>query len=80
MGADLAGAGRPGYAVTTMTPEFGPNGYLQTMPYAGHPEPALWALNQWMGQTERDHFESAMGVVLTPFANTSRSPAPSLHP
>lgn len=69
-----------GYSITTMTPEFGPNGYLQSAPYAGQSEPELWALNQWMGQTERDHFESAMGVVLTPFANTSRNPALSLHP
>jgi sugar phosphate isomerase/epimerase len=69
-----------GYQVSTMTPEFGPNGYLQTLPFTGRPVADLWSLNLWMGQTERAHFESAIGAPATPFANTSRSLESSLHP
>lgn len=46
-------AGRP---TTTMTPEFGPDGYLHTLPFTQQPVADLWQINAWMGKTERAHF------------------------
>jgi len=45
-----------GREVTTMTPEFGPNGYLQAAPFTGMPAGDLWEINRWMADTERRHF------------------------
>jgi sugar phosphate isomerase/epimerase len=44
-----------GYTTTTMTPEFGPDGYLHTLPFTNAPVADLWEINTWMGQTERVH-------------------------
>jgi sugar phosphate isomerase/epimerase len=46
-----------GFAATTMTPEFGPDGYLHELPYTREPVSDLWTVNQWMARTEREHFE-----------------------
>jgi sugar phosphate isomerase/epimerase len=46
-----------GYTQVTMTPEFGPDGYLHTLPFTGAPIADLWDLNCWIGATERRHFE-----------------------
>lgn len=40
----------------TLTPEFGPDGYLQQAPFTQQPVADLWELNRWMAQTERHHF------------------------
>lgn len=48
-----------GYDVTTMTPEFGPDGYLHLMPFSKEPVADLWEINQWMAKTEREHFNLA---------------------
>lgn len=45
-----------GYTRTTLTPEFGPDGYLHQLPFTGAPVADLWELNCWMAATERDHF------------------------
>ena len=45
-----------GYAVTTLTPEFGPDGYTHLLPFTQAPIANVWALNQWMTRTEADHF------------------------
>lgn len=45
-----------GEAITTMTPEFGPDGYLQRAPFTREPVADLWAINRWMADTERAHF------------------------
>ncbi len=45
-----------GYAVTTMTPEFGPDGYLHQLPFSKQPVAELWQINTWMAQTELAHF------------------------
>ncbi len=45
-----------GFAVTTMTPEFGPDGYLHEAPFSREPVADLWDLNQWMAREERRHF------------------------
>jgi hypothetical protein len=44
-------------AETTMTPEFGPDGYLHTLPFTQAPVADLWTLNRWMADEERSHFE-----------------------
>jgi len=46
-----------GNSITTMTPEFGPDGYLHTVPFTQLPVADLWEINAWMGQTEREHFQ-----------------------
>ena len=46
-----------GCAVSTMTPEFGPDGYLHTLPFTQQPVADLWQVNRWMGTTERRHFQ-----------------------
>jgi xylose isomerase-like TIM barrel protein len=47
---------RNGYTATTMTPEFGPDGYLHTLPFTEAPVADLWDINTWMGREERRHF------------------------
>jgi hypothetical protein len=39
---------------TTMTPEFGPDGYLQSEPFTGVPVADLDLINHWMGSRQRD--------------------------
>lgn len=46
-----------GFERITMTPEFGPDGYLQSHPFTGHPVADLWELNQWIGRRQRSRFE-----------------------
>ncbi|WP_288410741.1 TIM barrel protein [uncultured Herbaspirillum sp.] len=45
-----------GYTTSTLTPEFGPDGYLHLLPYTRSPVADLWQLNRWMAQQERTHF------------------------
>jgi len=45
-----------GFTLTTMTPEFGPDGYLHTLPFTNAPVADLWEINQWMGTMEQEHF------------------------
>lgn len=45
-----------GLQTTTLTPEFGPDGYLHHLPYTDVPVADLWQLNQWMARCERQHF------------------------
>jgi sugar phosphate isomerase/epimerase len=45
-----------GYNMTTMTPEFGPDGYLHEAPFSREPVGELWQINQWMAHEERRHF------------------------
>ena len=41
---------------TTMTPEFGPDGYLHQLPFTQAPVADLWEINRWMADEERRHF------------------------
>lgn len=50
-----------GYEHSTMTPEFGPDGYLHLMPFSQEPVADLWEINQWMAGTEREHFARWQG-------------------
>lgn len=45
-----------GYTVTTLTPEFGPDGYLHEQPFTREPVADLWEVNRWMASAERKHF------------------------
>lgn len=45
-----------GYQETTMTPEFGPDGYLHHLPFTNAPIADLWDINRWIGATEQQHF------------------------
>jgi hypothetical protein len=49
-----------GREVSSMTPEFGPDGYLHQLPFSGEPVADLWQINDWMRQCERQHFDSFM--------------------
>lgn len=42
--------------VTTMTPEFGPDGYLHQQPFTCEPVADLDEINGWMAQREREHY------------------------
>jgi sugar phosphate isomerase/epimerase len=46
-----------GYTCTTLTPEFGPDGYQQVDPFSGTPVGDLWEINCWMAQTQRCQYE-----------------------
>ncbi|POA28477.1 MULTISPECIES: sugar phosphate isomerase/epimerase [unclassified Pseudomonas] len=46
-----------GYQVSTLTPEFGADGYLHHLPFTNVPVADLWSLNIWMANTEREHFD-----------------------
>ncbi len=49
-----------GAAFTTMTPEFGPDGYLQSRPFTGAPAADLGEVNRWMAARQRDRFNRRM--------------------
>lgn len=48
------------FTTSTMTPEFGPDGYLHEMPFSKEPVADLWELNQWMAAEEENHFDRFM--------------------
>ncbi|MDF1737922.1 MAG: sugar phosphate isomerase/epimerase [Verrucomicrobiales bacterium] len=45
-----------GFEVSTMTPEFGPDGYLHTLPFTEEPLGDLWEINAWIAHRQRDRF------------------------
>lgn len=45
-------------AFSTLTPEFGPDGYLQCEPFSGKPVANLKEINSWMAKREREQFEN----------------------
>ena len=47
---------RRGLPQTTLTPEFGPDGYLHTLPFTHAPVADLWDLNRWIGDCQQRHF------------------------
>jgi sugar phosphate isomerase/epimerase len=58
-----------GMAASTMTPEFGPDGYLQCEPFTGKPVADLKEINIWMAKRERERFKNrAKEVTLNPLA------------
>jgi len=53
-----ASAGR---SFTSMTPEFGPDGYLQVHPFTGEPAAELDEINRWMAARQRERFAVQFG-------------------
>lgn len=47
---------RRSYQTSTMTPEFGPDGYLHCLPFTNAPVADLWQINQWIAERQRHHF------------------------
>jgi hypothetical protein len=45
-----------GYEVTTLTPEFGPDGYTHLLPFTKAPVAELWDLNLYMAAAQRSQF------------------------
>jgi hypothetical protein len=52
------GQRRRGFETITMTPEFGPDGYLQCEPFTGRPVADLWELNVWTADRLRHEFHA----------------------
>lgn len=44
---------------TSMTPEFGPDGYLHTLPFSATPVASLDEVNRWMADRQRQRFAEA---------------------
>jgi sugar phosphate isomerase/epimerase len=53
---------RAGRGFTTMTPEFGPDGYLHTLPFSAAPVANLDEINHWMAARQRERFAGAFGA------------------
>lgn len=51
---------KEGCTSTTMTTEFGPDGYLHHLPFTNVPVADLWSLNDWMAIEEQKHFNHFM--------------------
>ena len=51
-----------GLELMTMTPEFGPDGYLHHTPFSNVPVADLAEINSWMAQRQRSHFNAQHGV------------------
>ena len=45
-----------GLTTSTLTPEFGPDGYLHCQPFTGAPVANLAEINSWIAERERRHF------------------------
>lgn len=45
-----------GETFCTVTPEFGPDGYLHTLPFTDQPVADLWSLNTWIADRLRQEF------------------------
>jgi sugar phosphate isomerase/epimerase len=54
-----------GASLTTLTPEFGADGYMHHLPFTDVPVADLWSINQWMAHTERAHFQRWRDAALT---------------
>jgi hypothetical protein len=52
--------GREGF---TMTPEFGPDGYMQQTPFTGEPVADVSEINRWMGRRLRERFAGRAAVA-----------------
>jgi sugar phosphate isomerase/epimerase len=57
---------RRGFTSTTLTPEFGPDGYLYEAPFTGALAADLWEQNRWMAEEEDRHFRSFFAVSPQP--------------
>ncbi len=53
---------RRGLAVTSLTPEFGPPPYLQTLTYTNMPVANLWDICNWQAKRQSERFAAKFGV------------------
>jgi sugar phosphate isomerase/epimerase len=51
-----------GQTVVTMTPEFGPDGYLHLHPFTQAPVADLWTVNAWTGARLREAYQQFMEI------------------
>lgn len=63
-----------GMLVTTMTPEFGPDGYLHVLPFTGTPVADLWQINTWMARRQKERFAEFLAEL------PARNPVITLMP
>ncbi|MBL1529518.1 hypothetical protein ELD69_31550, partial [Klebsiella pneumoniae] len=61
VGAKLRG--QRGYPQTTLTPEFGADGYLHHLPFTNVPVADLWSLNAWMAARQQAHFQQFLSLT-----------------
>lgn len=52
-----------GYQQTTLTPEFGADGYLHHLPFTDVPVADLWSLNAWMAQHQQQCFAEFSSLI-----------------
>ncbi|MEM9281446.1 MAG: TIM barrel protein [Verrucomicrobiota bacterium] len=52
-----------GFEHFTITPEFGPDGYLHCAPFSGEPVADLWEINQWIGLREKKRLLSQLDPI-----------------
>jgi len=52
-----------GFSASTMTPEFGPDGYLHCLPFTGAPVAELGQINTWMAERQRCRFAEWRGAT-----------------
>jgi hypothetical protein len=57
-----------------MTPEFGPDGYLHSLPFTGAPVADLWQINTWMARRQKERFAEFLTETLT--LNPGTTPMP----
>jgi len=49
---------------TTLTPEFGPDGYCHLQPYTQQPVVDIWKINQWVNNRQQEHFTAFIEASL----------------
>lgn len=52
-----------GMTISTMTPEFGPDGYLHSLPFTNVPVADLAQINHWMAEREKRLFAAATATL-----------------
>ena len=57
------GAAERGQEALTLTPEFGPDGYLQQAPFSRRPVADLGELNRWMARRQRAQLGEVLGAL-----------------
>jgi sugar phosphate isomerase/epimerase len=55
-----------GMAVTTLTPEFGPDGYLHQLPFTGTPVADLIEINRWIAERQKRRFAAWTNAAAAP--------------
>jgi sugar phosphate isomerase/epimerase len=53
---------RRGLASASLTPEFGPPGYMHTLPFTNQPVADLWDICTWQAHRQRDRFLARGGI------------------